>query len=560
MSTKLGPTANDEPAAEATAAQATADVSLLNRQRIKYTPALRRKHVTLRPAPAAPTRSRESEKEIRKRLMQDLPKARRLIIRNRIELTLPADFNNPSNKSLATTHTQSLDRDYVGLNAVIDISLVRTTGSEQATNFAVAEAGRQALPSPQTILGAGRVDPFGNYPIPISINERWLLDQVNTSDRLIFKTFRNSWLPTALQDPATFHQFLANVSLNLYQIQGQTRNKTMAVHHHAIALRTVNGVLSDPARNTSDGIIASVVTFVCYCVTQDDLAGFDVHIDGLVNIIRLRGGLETLDYCLRLMVFGVDLAGACRRDSRPKFPAPHHLIQAIQGEFRSKLIGKLSPNHVTSRSLRPWANAVSGNALLITALDNLLKAINYTKIQTARGENWIGLKLIVFWVDPIVHDLLGQGAEAQPTDKSVVHEAIRLGLILFLFKLRRICGQLAVSTTFFVTKLRRLTSTMAGKMMWRTSERMLTWVLFVGMLESWQTEDEEWYVETAAMAAHSQGLNSWDDIMDAVKNFPWIEGVFDAECGRCKEKFEVIMRDSVQEDYALDTSDKHRQI
>lgn len=92
---------------------------------------------------------------------------------------------------------------------------------------------------------------------------------VYTGNDPVLKTFRNSWLPTALKDPATFHQFLANVSLNLYQIQGQARSRTVSVEHHAIALRTVNSALSDPALNTADAIVASVVTFVCYCVSDE---------------------------------------------------------------------------------------------------------------------------------------------------------------------------------------------------------------------------------------------------------------------------------------------------
>ncbi|KAH7329949.1 hypothetical protein BKA65DRAFT_508071 [Rhexocercosporidium sp. MPI-PUGE-AT-0058] len=402
--------------------------------------------------------------------------------------------------------------------------------------------------SPGTILGAGRVDPFGKYPIRMSHDELSLLDQVNTGIEPIFRTFRESWLPTAMRDPATFHQFLANVSLNVYHIQGRTRNRTVSAQHHAIALRTVNIALSDPARNTAEGVIASIVTFVCYCVTLNDLAGFDVHIEGLANIIRLRGGLQTLDHnpTLRCMVFGVDLSGACRRDSRPAFSPPDRLIQGRQGAFRGNL--KLAPGHVPIRSPRPWANAISQDCLLTKAFDDLLKAINYTKIRASRNEDWLEVKFIVFWIDPIVHNLLGQGPETQPADgPSVVKETTRIGLILFLFKIRRVSGQLGVSTTFFVAKLKRLASTMAWKILWNTSERLLLWVLFVGMLESWGTEDEHWFTETTAMAAHWMGLKSWDVTSEAVKQFPWIDGLFEDECERCKGKFEVIMENLEQD-------------
>ena len=104
------------------------------------------------------------------------------------------------------------------------------------------------------------------------LSKKYLLSHrlpVYTGTDPVLKTFRNSWLPTALKDPATFHQFLANVSLNLYQIQGRARSRTVSGEHHAIALRTVNNALSDPTRNTADAIVASIVTFVCYCVSGE---------------------------------------------------------------------------------------------------------------------------------------------------------------------------------------------------------------------------------------------------------------------------------------------------
>ena len=176
------------------------------------------------------------------------------------------------------------------------------------------------------------------------------------------------------------------------------------------------------------------------------------------------------------------------------------------------------------------------------AFDDLLRAINYIKIRTARNDDWIEVKFIVFWIDPIVHGILGQGPDTQPSDgPSVVQETARIGLILFLFKLRRVCGQLGVSTTFFVKKLRTLASTLAWKTLWNTSEPLLLWVLFVGMLESFGTEDEGWYVETTAMAAHWMGIKSWNDTLETVKQFPWIDGLFDDECDRSKETFQEIM-------------------
>ena len=142
--------------------------------------ALRPRPVTLRPAAA--TGNQESEKEVRKRLMQGIPKARRWVIRNRIELTLPPEFSQatPSIQKEASP-VQTKDREEA--DGVVTQSLGSNPrvppGSENEIGFptTLTHFNTPMIPHPRNILGAGRVDPFGNYPIRMSYDERCLLDQ-----------------------------------------------------------------------------------------------------------------------------------------------------------------------------------------------------------------------------------------------------------------------------------------------------------------------------------------------------------------------------------------------
>jgi len=133
---------------------------------------------TLQPAGIPSTT--ESHKLIRKRLKQELPKARRPIIKNRIELHLPAVFihlpednyfplhpntNSPGELLKQLCPDQVIERN---LNDEVPLSLMQSE---------VTWSHRVMFPSPNTMLGAGRVDPFANYPIPVTYCEQWLLDQ-----------------------------------------------------------------------------------------------------------------------------------------------------------------------------------------------------------------------------------------------------------------------------------------------------------------------------------------------------------------------------------------------
>jgi len=89
---------------------------------------------------------------------------------------------------------------------------------------------------------------------------------VNTGQDFSFKNLREKWLPLAIHDPASFHQFLANVSLNIARLQGEDLDGLVTVAHHSLAIRSLNKNLSDPAKSFSDDVLASIVELVCYSV------------------------------------------------------------------------------------------------------------------------------------------------------------------------------------------------------------------------------------------------------------------------------------------------------
>lgn len=74
-----------------------------------------------------------------------------------------------------------------------------------------------------------------------------------------------------INDPATFHQFLANVSLNISRLRGTDLNDVVTVAHLSLAIRCVSNKLSDPAFRISDSVLVSIVTFVCYSVSNASL-------------------------------------------------------------------------------------------------------------------------------------------------------------------------------------------------------------------------------------------------------------------------------------------------
>jgi hypothetical protein len=74
----------------------------------------------------------------------------------------------------------------------------------------------------------------------------------------------------AINDHAIFHQFLAKVSLNISRLLYSNLKDLVTVAHHSLAIRSVSSNLSDPILRIGDSVLASIVTFVCYGVSNKE--------------------------------------------------------------------------------------------------------------------------------------------------------------------------------------------------------------------------------------------------------------------------------------------------
>ncbi|PVH79761.1 hypothetical protein DL98DRAFT_212944 [Cadophora sp. DSE1049] len=261
-----------------------------------------------------------------------------------------------------------------------------------------------------------------------------------------------------------------------------------------------------------------------------------MHLSRLERIVQLRGGWNTFDNneTLRCQLFGVDLAGACRRDSRARFPMmPEALIQEAHSTNHSPSIGAYG----ISPFLASCMNLYIQDPLLLKAFHDLSIAINYVNRKSRRGEQWVNIKFFVFWIDAIVHGLV----EQEFLDKSnVLQEFTRLGVLLFLLKIRRYCGQLGVSMGCSNAKLRSFVSRQRLLGFAVSTEKILLWALFMGLLESREKSDQDCYIKMMTEIAYEIGFWSWAETLAAAKKVVWIQDAFDAEV-KCRDRFEVVL-------------------
>ncbi|KAL1878296.1 hypothetical protein Daus18300_002214, partial [Diaporthe australafricana] len=108
-----------------------------------------------------------------------------------------------------------------------------------------------------------------------------------------FDIIKSIWVNCILQDEAYFHSTLAISAsyVNFWQRKPSVSPKTL--HHIAKAYELVNARLSGPER-VSDSAIAAVISLVMYQQVHNQHSAGLVHLDGLYQMIGLRGGIRRL--------------------------------------------------------------------------------------------------------------------------------------------------------------------------------------------------------------------------------------------------------------------------
>jgi hypothetical protein len=86
---------------------------------------------------------------------------------------------------------------------------------------------------------------------------------------------------------------------------------------------------------------------------------------------------------------------------------------------------------------------------------------------------------------------------------------------------------MCVSTKVYVSKLKALLSDTDDHVDWTPFNLLRLWLLFFGMLESWQQPEASWYDDSVSKVAERLEIAPWDSIVTAVKSILWFEDIFD---------------------------------
>lgn len=379
-----------------------------------------------------------------------------------------------------------------------------------------------------------------------------------------FQNLRERWLPLAINDSAAFHQFIANAAINVFRIQGNNVDQLMSVAHHSLAVRSINRKLTDQKDSNIDNVIQCVVEFVSYTVRgitnfilerslltlrkvcRDDFTTLKIHLDGLERLVKTKGGIDGIrNLMLARMVYGygsdlrsnrktgtdvryssVDVSAASRQDVQPRFPLPTELLDILKNLTLEEVEFHRRANKISTPS---WRGIFPPHHAFNNIFREIMSAKIHIQFKIVKRQRWRDVDFVLYWIGPIMHKLMSMERLTAPIGMRDIpnlwQEIVRLGICISLGPVRRNSGKIGVSTKTFVIKLEALLSGITSEEMiflLQISPILLLWVMFFGMLESWNLPQEKTFIESTTLVANQCGLKGWDDIVSTVSRFLWM--------------------------------------
>lgn len=207
---------------------------------------------------------------------------------------------------------------------------VATTNSSPDAIPAIAEAAE----SPPLV----RMPPsFQTFLIGRDARASELITFMTAEADYVYRPFRTSWFRIGLSDTTAFDLWLAQAMVirngvfhepHALNYESNYLDSSEASRYYCKSLHQLALRLNNHEDCTSDGVIATIMGFICVDTRVENWERYTVHMDGLERIYHLRHGFDASDSEIPLMTFWVDLMGASMLDRYPRFPIPRHLTDS----------------------------------------------------------------------------------------------------------------------------------------------------------------------------------------------------------------------------------------
>ncbi|KAM7189130.1 hypothetical protein V8F33_010251 [Rhypophila sp. PSN 637] len=378
------------------------------------------------------------------------------------------------------------------------------------------------------------------------------------------------WHQWVVQDATYTHPLLFCISASYCVLLRAPLGKT-ALYHLDNTIRSLNQRLADPLLSMHDSTTCMVATLVLAFSSLGEHTTARIHMKGLAQIMRLRGGLARFKHCAHLLtkVARYDLAAAIHSGEEPVFLQDQLAYQdgsleqyshghniSMTSELYigpSATLGNNIPADTVISHLGPQIGVELQVVSLLRRVQSLTHQLNTDPSGTLKQLSTIESQNLVHLLQ---YQLLALRNSFAANDVTQGHKAFCLTLLAFLVSASEVSSQTgreaSAENSYLKDSLRASCNAivlpqLSGQHIPRD---ILLWILLVGAVTvfkidtaaiSWSgapSDDLTWL--RARWNAEIQGsAMTWEQVRGQMKGIVWIDAIHDKPGRRA---FEALSR------------------
>ncbi|EKV08072.1 Actin-binding FH2 [Penicillium digitatum] len=404
-----------------------------------------------------------------------------------------------------------------------------------------------AGPSAWSYVGQGANDPFSTGHTQLTDRMMrhlrvflWDLTQEAHPLQTRYKPkLQAHWASLIQRDPAILHATICMASSNDAMRAGelpirdpkQKRSQLVidTFHHRGETIRLVNEGLSDPAKASSDVLIAAVSTLLTIEIASGNPDYLKIHLAGLRQMIALRKNFDDVPSDVRFQISWTDIRVACMAHAKPIFPFVRYTRPA-----RFSLIPPNDDVALLSTRLFPLLKVpgIFGEAMQQIVYD-LLELSWYAEwIKGNTGYKEFNEETEDYFNTEVLHveyrlHTDRYTATGQVKGDNSIEGCTRLALLLFhnsaIWNFYPMVGQLLPKP---IQALRTALEATIPSGLFALCRDLLLWQLFMGAACSLTLPSERaFFVSELANAARLQGIYSWQEARTILLGFFYVDRI-----------------------------------
>lgn len=262
----------------------------------------------------------------------------------------------------------------------------------------------------------------------------------------------------------------------------------------------------------SDDTIASVSCLALLEHSRGNDKLSKIHAKGLVEMIRLRGGLHTMQRVRRAKIARADIV---RGVDNMEAPLLERLVRDPQASGPSSSTASAHLRNIIAELSRAGISA--GLIKILWSLDSLCQnlEIAWTESSDLDASTYYETMLC------LNHDLLSLDSGCS------LDEVLRISLLDFMQPMFRYCAFGQRSCRLRSARLKSLIEQLDASSL---DDELLLWIMLNGYMTSYRTSQRQWYRTRLVAILGESGIPSeaaWEQIKARLQRFLWTDSIHD---------------------------------